>query len=80
MLLRPVSLDKNVHKYIFPKLCSTLEINSKYFGTGEECVGIGQTTVLHNFLLFHLQIETMSLREIKIAHQKKKCKVQGAKE
>ena len=29
---------------ISPKLCLTMEINSKYFGTGE-CVGIGQTNV-----------------------------------
>ena len=44
MRLRPVSLDKKVHKYISPKFCFTPEINSKYFGTGK-CVGIGQTTV-----------------------------------
>ena len=44
MWRRAVSLDKNAHKYISPKLCFTPETNPKYFGTGE-CVGIGQTTV-----------------------------------
>ena len=41
--LRTASLDKNGHKYISPKLCLTLEINSKYFETGE-CVVVGQST------------------------------------
>ena len=45
MWLHPVSVKKNVQKYILPKLCLTPEIKSKYFRTGE-CVGIGQTTVL----------------------------------
>ena len=44
MWLRPVSLDKIIHKDISPKLCFTPEINSKHLGTGE-CVGIGPTTV-----------------------------------
>ena len=44
MWLHPVSVKKNVQKYILPKLCLTPEIKSKYFRTGE-CVGIGQTTV-----------------------------------
>ena len=45
MWLHPVSVKKNVQKYILPKLCLTPEIKSKYFRTGE-CVGIGQTTVV----------------------------------
>ena len=45
MCLYPVSVNKNVHEYISPKLCLTLEIQSKYFRIGE-CVGICQTTVL----------------------------------
>ena len=45
MSITPVSLDKNVHRYISLKLCFTPEINSTYFGTGE-CVGIGQAIVL----------------------------------
>ena len=45
MWLHPVSVEKNVQKYILPKLCLTPEIKSKYFRTGE-CVGIGQTTEL----------------------------------
>ena len=44
MWLNTVSINKNVHKYISPKLCFTPEIKSKYFRIGE-CVGIGQTTV-----------------------------------
>ena len=44
MWLHQVTVDKNVHKYISPKLCLTPEIKSKYFRIGE-CVGIGQTTV-----------------------------------
>ena len=44
MWLHQVSVDKNVHKYISPKLCLTPEIKSKYFRISE-CVGIGQTTV-----------------------------------
>ena len=44
MWLHQVSVDKNVHKYISPKLCLTPEIKSKYFSISE-CVGIGQTTV-----------------------------------
>ena len=45
MWLHPVCVDKNVRKYISPKLCLTQEIKPKYFRIGE-CVGIGQTTVL----------------------------------
>ena len=44
MCLHPISVNKNVHKYISPKLCFTPDIKSKYFRIGE-CVGIGQTTV-----------------------------------
>ena len=44
MWFHPVSVNKNVQKYILPKLCLTPEIKSKYFRIGE-CVGIGQTTV-----------------------------------
>ena len=45
MWLYPVSVNKNVHKYISPKLCLTPEIKSKYFRI-EECIRIGQTTVI----------------------------------
>ena len=45
MWLHQVSVDKNVHEYISPKLYFTPEIKSKYFRIGE-CVGIGKTTVL----------------------------------
>ena len=51
MWLHQVNVDKNVHKYISPKLCLTPEIKSKYFRIGE-CVGIGQTTVPE--LLWHI--------------------------
>ena len=44
MWFHPLSVNKNVHKYIWPTLCLTPEIKSKYFRNGE-CVGIGQTTV-----------------------------------
>ena len=44
MWLHLVSVSKNIHEYISPKLCLTPEIKSKYFRT-DECVGIGQTTV-----------------------------------
>ena len=44
MWLRPVSLAKNVRKYISSKLSFTPEINPKYFETGE-CVETGQTTI-----------------------------------
>ena len=49
MWFHPVSVKKNIQTYIWPKLCLTPEIKSKYFRTGE-CVGIGQTTVLVNCL------------------------------
>ena len=45
---RPVSADKNVRKYISPKLCLTPEIYPKYMSFGTcECIGVGQTTVYH---------------------------------
>ena len=44
MWLYPIGVNKNVHKYISPKLCLTPEIKSKNFRIGE-CVGICQTTV-----------------------------------
>ena len=49
MWLRQVSVYKNVHSYISPKLCLTPGIKSKYFRISE-CVGIGQTTVFIDFL------------------------------
>ena len=63
MWLYPVSVDKNFHKYISPKLCLTPEIKSKYFRTGE-CVGIGQTTVpFRQYVssILHIQFETTNV-------------------